>query len=383
MKKNNKRAVIISFYRWWYSRQVYFANWLNSNGYDVDYYTADFDHISKEYNMGEKLPDIGHYIHVPAYKKNISINRIISNMVFAKKILNKLKKNKPDVVICLIPSNFLGVAIKSYRKINPKATIIIDVLDMWPESLPITKQRVILKPIMSVWKKMRTRALLSSDGIIYECNLFKNEIEESINLKNSDVLYLQKGKRKYNVERKLLNEINFAYVGSINSIIDIDRMIDLLDKVNRKKNINLVIIGCGDHEQYFISLAKEKKINVKFYGPIFDDDLKHQILSRCHFGLNVMKNTLKIGLTTKSMDYLCEGLPLINSVGSDTMELVKYYNAGLNLNELGDDNCIEKLCNMNNYEYENLMDGAKKMFDNNFSAEIYEKNVDNILKKII
>ncbi|EJC3724244.1 hypothetical protein MYY15_000162, partial [Enterococcus faecium] len=187
MKKNNKRAVIISFYRWWYSRQVYFANWLNSNGYDVDYYTADFDHISKEYNMGEKLPDIGHYIHVPAYKKNISINRIISNMVFAKKILNKLKKNKPDVVICLIPSNFLGVAIKSYRKINPKATIIIDVLDMWPESLPITKQRVILKPIMSVWKKMRTRALLSSDGIIYECNLFKNEIEESINLKNSDV----------------------------------------------------------------------------------------------------------------------------------------------------------------------------------------------------
>ncbi|WP_283651883.1 hypothetical protein [Enterococcus faecium] len=48
-----------------------------------------------------------------------------------------------------------------------------------------------------------------------------------------------------------------------------------------------------------------------------------------------MKNTLKIGLTTKSMDYLCEGLPLINSVGSDTMELVKYYNAGLNLNELG------------------------------------------------
>ncbi len=235
MKKNNKRAVIISFYRWWYSRQVYFANWLNSNGYDVDYYTADFDHISKEYNMGEKLPDIGHYIHVPAYKKNISINRIISNMVFAKKILNKLKKNKPDVVICLIPSNFLGVAIKSYRKINPKATIIIDVLDMWPESLPITKQRVILKPIMSVWKKMRTRALLSSDGIIYECNLFKNEIEESINLKNSDVLYLQKGKRKYNVERKLLNEINFAYVGSINSIIDIDRMIDLLDKVNRKK----------------------------------------------------------------------------------------------------------------------------------------------------
>ncbi|WP_445448090.1 hypothetical protein ACT6P1_13460 [Enterococcus lactis] len=263
MKKNNKRAVIISFYRWWYSRQVYFANWLNSNGYDVDYYTADFDHISKEYNMGEKLPDIGHYIHVPAYKKNISINRIISNMVFAKKILNKLKKNKPDVVICLIPSNFLGVAIKSYRKINPKATIIIDVLDMWPESLPITKQRVILKPIMSVWKKMRTRALLSSDGIIYECNLFKNEIEESINLKNSDVLYLQKGKRKYNVERKLLNEINFAYVGSINSIIDIDRMIDLLDKVNRKKNINLVIIGCGDHEQYFISLAKEKKNKCK------------------------------------------------------------------------------------------------------------------------
>lgn len=380
---NKKSAIIISFYRWWEIRQKYFANWLEEHGYCVKYYTADFDHISKQYGAGEKLPSIGSYVHVPAYKSNISISRIVSNVIFAKKIYDVLKNEKPDVIICLIPSNLLGITIKKIKLILPSSKIIIDVLDMWPESLPLNSVKRKLKPIMDIWKKMREEGLNSADKVLYECNLFKVNIEQNISITNSDVLYLQKGKRHNISIYPIGNEINFAYIGSINSIIDIDRMINFVTNVKKYKKVKLTIIGCGDHEEYFLSVAKQNGINVDFRGPVFDKDEKHKILNKCHFGLNIMKTNLKIGLTTKSMEYLYEGLPLINNITMDTYELVNKYHAGLNLNIIDDEISAKYVGLLDEQEYQEMVWNAKKLFDENFSEEIFKSNIDSIMEDLL
>ena len=55
----------------------------------INVVTSDFNHGSKRYK--ECIDNINnHYLHVPAYKKNISIERIYSHIVFAYR-LKKLK----------------------------------------------------------------------------------------------------------------------------------------------------------------------------------------------------------------------------------------------------------------------------------------------------
>ena len=46
-----------------------------------------------------------------------------------------------------------------------------------------------------------------------------------------------------------------------------------------------------------------------------------------------MKNTVCVGLTMKSLDYLRAGLPIINNIKGDTWEFVNKYNIGVNIDD--------------------------------------------------
>ena len=64
----------------------------------INVVTSDFNHGSKRYK--ECIDNINnHYLHVPAYKKNISIERIYSHIVFAyrlKKFLSSLQEHEDN-----------------------------------------------------------------------------------------------------------------------------------------------------------------------------------------------------------------------------------------------------------------------------------------------
>lgn len=377
-----KKAVIVSYYRWWEKRQKYFAKWLIENGYSVDYVIADFDHISKSYSDGQDNPDYCVKIHVPAYTKNISINRVYSNLVFCKKLSSYLEDKMPQVIVCLIPSNFLGECMFRYRSRYKDAKIIIDILDLWPESLPIKEStKRLLNFPFTIWKKMRIKAFQSATYVIFECGLFKKMMEYELRGKASSVLYLQKSEREYVPEKTIVDSINFAYIGSINNIIDIETITKIISRVGENRKVKLEIIGCGSNEQEFVHLAQSRNIETIFHGAIFDDKEKKAIFSRCHFGINIMKRNVAVGLTTKSMEYLESGLPLLNSIPADTSELIVKYGAGINIYD--EQNIVDSLSKLTQAEYNRLQLGAIQLYDNEFSTKIFEKKLNNILKEII
>lgn len=96
-----------------------------------------------------------------------------------------------------------------------------------------------------------------------------------------------------------------------------------------------------------------------------------------------MKTNLKIGLTTKSMEYLYEGLPLINNITMDTYELVNKYHAGLNLNIIDDEISAKYVGLLDEQEYQEMVWNAKKLFDENFSEEIFKSNIDSIMEDLL
>lgn len=74
------------------------------------------------------------------------------------------------------------------------------------------------------------------------------------------------------------------------------------------------------------------------YDAIYDDDRKREILHDRHFGLNIYKEDVKIGLTMKSVDYIQFGLPLLNSISGDTKALIRRYDGfGINVHKEGID----------------------------------------------
>ena len=56
-------------------------------------------------------------------------------------------------------------------------------------------------------------------------------------------------------------------------------------------------------------------------------------MSRCHFGFNLMKPDVCVGLTMKSVDYFRHDLPILNNIPADTAELVDREQVGLNVGE--------------------------------------------------
>lgn len=46
-----------------------------------------------------------------------------------------------------------------------------------------------------------------------------------------------------------------------------------------------------------------------------------------------MKDSVMVGLTMKSMDYMCGGLPMINTIKGDTSKICDEYSVGYNLSK--------------------------------------------------
>jgi glycosyltransferase involved in cell wall biosynthesis len=124
-----------------------------------------------------------------------------------------------------------------------------------------------------------------------------------------------------------------VYLGSMNHIIDIDGIVDLLSRVKKKMKVKLHIIGDGESRDRFLSALDEARIGYEFHGFVYEEAEKMKIFSQCDFGINMMKSAVCVGLTMKSVDYFCYGLPIINNIPGDTWVLVEQYDAGVNVGD--------------------------------------------------
>ena len=329
-----KKALIISAFMNYDGRDKYIDEYLRSHGYDTMILTSDFNHLTKAYdNQGI---DIKNYytVHVPEYKRNISIKRIYSHFVFSRKVKKIIKKIQPDFIYVQIPPNFLLNEIGKLRK-KQQFKLVVDIMDLWPESFP-KGDMCLLNP----WRWLRDRNLNKANMIVLECDYYKNIIAKNIHINKIHTLYIikdsldKKLKDKWIEENKSKTEtdtIRLAYLGSINNIIDIDKICDVVKRLKESYPVNVKIIGDGEARKEFVSKLQLVGATVNFYGKVFDEDKKFKIFSDCNFGINIYKRHLNIGLTLKSIDYFRYGLPLLNSIPGDTSEFVKKYGVGVNI----------------------------------------------------
>ena len=113
-----KTAVCISCTHHYGERVAPIEQVLQAAGYSCTYITSDFHHISKKPHK----VDLPHCIQIPTlpYQKNISVQRIVSHMRFARDAFRQVRKLNPDLLYVEVPPNSLSREAARYRKSTPR-----------------------------------------------------------------------------------------------------------------------------------------------------------------------------------------------------------------------------------------------------------------------
>lgn len=375
----NKTAYLISCSNHYGHRLNMIDEHLRSCGYGTTFITSDFDHTSKKGFTCDVPGCI--QIHARPYQKNLSADRILSHYEFARDVFIYLEKlpQQPDVVVALLPPNFLAHYAAKYKKKHPDVKLIFDIFDMWPETFPYGKLKKLLAPAFGVWAWIRDHSLHAADFVTTECDLFRellgltDEKSATVHL-CAELLTIPAGEPRLREDA-----VDLCYLGAINNVISIPDICALITQLAKQKPVTLHIIGKGEREQEFIYAAQAAGAEVVFYGAVYDDDKKLEIMNQCHFGLNIMKSSVCVGLTMKSVDYFRFGLPIINNIPADTQGLVQHEGVGIQLEE----GCAEKILAATPQECLKMRACVKDAFERHFSKAVIDDQYKEILKNIV
>lgn len=331
MEDNMKVAVLISCTDHYTDRMYLFADFLKEQGYQIQYVASDFHHVRKEPFIcsveGAKQ------VHVRPYQKNLSLSRILSHRDFARGVYRFLEAmpQEPALIVAEIPPNFLATYMARYKRRHPNVKLLMDMFDLWPETFPSGKIKKLLAPVFSVWAALRNRGLPFADLVTTECVMYQQVLEPHLKRCETQTVYLCRSAIEVVPQAPSMETLSVCYLGSINNIIDIDGICALLQKCVQHKPVKLHIIGDGENCDRFIRMAQNVGAQVEFHGRIYDREEQQRIFDTCAFGINMMKSSVCIGLTMKSLDYFAAGLPILNSLGGDTYTFVEQYEIGRNV----------------------------------------------------
>ncbi|MFR5683191.1 MAG: glycosyltransferase [Clostridia bacterium] len=288
-----------------------------------------------------------------------------------------------DLIYVIAPPNSLVKEFVKYRK-KTHLKVIIDIYDLWPESMPLEKVKKVLAFPLVYWRELRDKNLKYADLVITECDLYQEILKKELVNSNTGTVYLTRNlDAPIEISKKIsIDIIQLAYLGSINNIINIELILQVLLEIQRYKKVILHIIGNGENKQKFLESLDSNHIEYIYYGEIYDAKKQKEIFNKCLFGINLMKSNVCVGLTMKSLDYFKFGLPILNNIQGDTKKLVEERNIGYNLKAENIKEIAKKISGLSKEEILTFKENTKEVFYDLFSNEMYDRKMDELISKI-
>lgn len=304
--------------------------------------SVDFNHGRKQYY---EIEDMSHpdqiILHVPAYKRNLSLKRILSHIVFAWKVKKYLYSltDKPTAIYCAMPTSYAAYVCAKYCKRNG-IKFVIDVIDLWPDSLlPLVKGKVIIKAFLFPWSYLTKFAYRQANVIMGESVKYVNEAKK-YNTKASahplylgvDVDYIKKVKEKNVIKlEKPEGELWIAYAGSLGVSYDFDTLLKAVYSIHDKYKYKLWFIGDGVQRNIIEKSINENGLRATITGFVSHDQLLGY-LAYCDIAVNIFRENTKVVYSYKFNDYVAMNCFVLNSLEGETAEMVDDYRIGHNFN---------------------------------------------------
>lgn len=331
-------VAIVCFNDTFFDRVRLLKKYYQSKGYDVTVISSNFSHRKKQ--RITVLKDADTLIETPPYYKNLSLRRLYSHLSFSKRAERLMESLQPDIIHSMVPANSLCKTMANYKKRHPEIRLYFDINDLWPEALPIRSFEWL--PVFTGWKKLRDKNLPAADRVFVECELFLEGLKAN---REYTVLHFARSQQPMPIHSCLdRNTVDLVYLGSINNIIDISLICRITEAIVKNKPTRFHIIGEGETKDRLVSELNATGAKVIDHGILFDPIEKQKVFDQCHYGLNIVKPNVMVGLTMKSLDYMIGGLPMLNSIGGDTEKLVQEYDLGYNVDRNRLDELARKIC---------------------------------------
>lgn len=367
------KVAIVNCFDTFMDRQQALMDFFKARGDSVTAFLSNFQHRNK--STWPVAPE--GYTLIPGlpYQKNLSIKRMYSHSRFAQAAREVLAQEKWDLIWVLVPPNSLVKQCAQYKQTHPNTKLVFDVNDLWPESFPLGGLKSL--PPFQMWRSLRDKHLMAADYVVTECDLFRKRLNLEQN-DNASTIYFCKPEEKQELDRTaVLPEDHFSicYLGSINHIIDIDAVVAILSSLKAVRPVKLHIIGDGENKLHLINQVQGIGVEVTDHGAVYDAAEKQAVFNRCHFGLNVMKPTVCVGLTMKSIDYFAGALPVINSIPGDTWELIERHGFGFNWDGSRELDWLS-------LDQPKARQAARKFFEEELSYRSFSHRLESVLAKI-
>ncbi len=346
-----KRVMIISLGYLWFpgepgpSRIFDLAKMLVKAGVELECVTSDFQHFTKSKRNKEVILKQDHpfkitFIKSPKYHHNISIRRILSNIVSSYRVSKYLENrlDNVDVVYLTIPSNRIAKLVSNQCR-KKGVTFIVDVEDLWPEAMyRYVKNNKIRKLFLKKIEKDADEAYNNASAVVgtsedYTSRAFKkrkrNIPNETVYV-GCDLDAFDRGvleNEKY--IQKNDNEYWITYTGSISNSYDIKTIIDAVNDLS-DKNIHAQILGTGGMIDELKAYSKNMQ-NIHFWGYV-DYDRMAAVLNKSDIVINSFVKGAPQSIVNKIGDYLASGKPIINTLENPVFcNIVNKYDIGVNI----------------------------------------------------
>ncbi len=315
-------------------------DFLTARGHEVTVFASDYLHASKTKRSSTERGYT--LIETRPYRRNISLQRLYSHWRFSRDVFREIREMSADLLYLVVPQNSNAAIAKKYRRLHPQTKIIIDIVDMWPESLPIGGTDHFP---FSLWAAVRDRHLRDADLLLLECDYYRERLGRRLDgIANMTLPWLRRDDgtewcSRYREEENVggtaaaapaREQLRLCYLGAVNNIIDMDAIEALLRSLRKAGcAATLELIAVGERKAELVQRAQAAGAAVTDYGPIYDAARLQEIMDDCDYGINLMKSTVCVGLSMKLVDYLAAGLPVINNLPGDSRELTEKEHCGL------------------------------------------------------
>lgn len=372
-------------------RTIKFAHYLKQKGYDVTIFASSIMHnmnidlIEGNENYIERNYDDLHFVHIKAKQyHNNGVARIISSIQFHWRLLRLASKfSKPDVIVqtALVP--FGNVIVKLAKK--TKAKYIVEVLDLWPNSLVELGVVKASNPFIRYLYHLEYKQYQKADELVFSQeggpDYLKDKKwykEQGGRLDRNHVHYINNGvdlrdfdsfKNTYRLDDEDLKDERIKkviYIGSIRFANNVGSLIDAAKCLRDLKDVKILIYGNGDDRPVLEKRCLDEGINnVVFKQTWIDPKYVPYVLSKSYINiLNYMPGQFGTygGSQSKMFQYMASGHPICCNLEMMYCP-IKKYNLGIakvfkNADEYAE--AIRSLLTIPKVEYDAMCERTRK-----------------------
>lgn len=331
-----------------YKRTLFMLDMMKNMGYEVTLITGDFNHYKKEARDVAKFrneyPEYEHikFLHMPVYKKNVSLKRIYSEKYWAAKFKKWLKEHIDEFDVVFFSDIDYNLPVdRICNRHNVKK--IIDIRDLRPEVFRVVVKNELLYKILFFPMKLKAdKAYACADELIAVSQEYLDRgLQTNRKSKNPAVVYLGstlekffKGVSDYKDEVvKPAGESWVIYAGTLGESYDLQTLIDAAKEIEKQHGnaVKFKILGQGPDEEKLIKYANSIGVNNIDWVGFVPYEKMAAYLCQSDITVNALKKNASQSIINKVADYFAAGIPILNgSCCQEMKDMVTNYKVGYN-----------------------------------------------------